>query len=413
MDRMSTPVSLLAASALLLSGCATTTVEPRAFSPVVQPPPPDMAAFEREFSDCASQASANVAVFYRSHPELKPVKEGDVDFTPTGGGAIGPGDMGSGGIALIALIIAAFQAGGRSHARQAHQQATEQDIQTAITACLKARGHTVIAWRLVQDGQASGARLQTPTQPTGRAYLMHEAQDHERLAESDPKSRATSLRMAADIYNHLAEGANDGQEKARLFAKAAEVRRKADEPGPASRIVRIAPYAATPGASVLAEVPQRTFVVEAARDARPGVHPASEIGDFGGPNGEFDTVPPPGRLIQDVFSAELSAAGHRPASDNPDFRIIPEMRRFDVWAEGDGSKFHSDVKAGVDITVSFEAPRQPARSRDYSANCTRQATFTIGQGLLAPLVADCLKQIGAQFRQDVAVRDFLNATRSK
>src|SRR5512146_720917 len=74
MDRSpSTSVGLLAATALALGGCVT-TVEPRAYLPVVQPPPTDIAAFERDFSACASQVSEDAAVFYRSHPELKAVK---------------------------------------------------------------------------------------------------------------------------------------------------------------------------------------------------------------------------------------------------------------------------------------------------------------------------------------------------
>jgi len=409
MRRISSPVALATAMALTISGCAT-TVEPRAFSPVVQPPPTDLAAFERDFSACASQASEDVAVFYRSHPELKPVEEDDVDFTPSGGGAIGPGDMGSGGLALIGLMIAAVRAGGRSQVRQAHRQATEQDIQAAMTSCLKARGHTVTAWRPIQDGKASAAAFRTPTQPTGRAYLVHKAEEYERLADRDPKGRTAALKMAAEVYGHLAEGAANPEEKARLSGKAAEARRKADEPGPSAITLRMPAYSAVPGPSALTVVPPRSFSVEAARDARPGSQSASRIGEISdSPSGEVDTIPPPARLIQDVFSAELGAAGHRPSADNPDIRIVPEMRRFELSAEG--KVLPLDVSAAVDITVNLQAPQQPERSRDYSAKCAAHAGWWSGPNaeFMTRLVGDCLQQIGSQFRQDLAVREFMDS----
>jgi hypothetical protein len=170
-------------------------------------------------------------------------------------------------------------------------------------------------------------------------------------------------------------------------------------------------YAATAGAGVLSGLPPRTFAVEAARDARPGLRPGSKIAQFGdNPSGEFDAIPSPARLLQDVFSAELGAAGHRPSAENPDVRIVPEMRRFE--AGPGGTFFHSNVSAAVEVSVKLEGLGQAARSRDYSAQCTKDTTwsFTISAGLLSRLFADCLKQIGVQFRQDGAVRDFLNST---
>lgn len=402
MDRSpSTSVGLLAATALALGGCVT-TVEPRAYLPVVQPPPTDIAAFERDFSACASQVSEDAAVFYRSHPELKAVKEGDLEFTPVGGG-VGPGDMGAGVIGLIELVIIAGQASSRSQARQAHRQATEMDIQAAMTSCLKARGHTVADWRLVQAASAPATTVRTPTQPAGRALLVQEAQQAERLAESDPKQRTASLRAAAERYDRVAEGAGDPQERARWAAKAAEARRKADEPGPSSMALRMPAYAATPGASALSEAPKRTFSVEAARDARPGSGPASRIYE----TYDVHTVPAPARLLQDVFSAELAAAGHRPSSETPDVRIVPEMRRFDLWDQGKFWSLHTDVNGEVEVTVRLEAPQQSARSRDYSAKCTGRIGGIVSPKVLSRIVADCLREVGAQFRQDAAVRDFL------
>lgn len=403
----SIPVSLLA-TALMLGGCAT-TIEPRAYLPVVQPPPADTAAFERDFSACTSQVAGNAAVF-RSNPELRAVK--DQDMSLPAGGSIGPGDMGSGAIGLIALIIMAGQAGARSHAKHSYRQTTEQQIQAAMASCLSERGHTVTAWQLVQAGKAPAGQVLTPTQPEGRALLVQEAEQAEYSAKIDPDGGARSLKEAADRYDRLAEAASDPQERERYVQKAAEARRKADEPGPRAIKLRMAPYGAEAGGSALSDVPPRTFAVEAVRDARPDVLSASRIADVGKDlHQQVATIPPPAQLVQDVFSGELSAAGHRSSLDNPDLHVVPEMRRFEIWAEG--KVFPLDVTAAVDVTVSLRSAQQPERARDYSAQCAGHAGWWSGPDaeFMSKLVADCLKQIGGQFRQDAAVRDFLTATR--
>lgn len=402
----SNPISYLAAAALILGGCAT-TIEPRAYLPVVQPPPTDPTAFERDFSACTAQVADNVAVF-RSSPGLKTEKQ--TEWPVPVGGSMGPGDMGSGGLALIGLLIMAGAAGARSHAKHSYRQGTEEQIQAAMAACLKERGHTVTSWQLVQKGKAPAGQVQTPTQPAGRALLAQEAEQAEYSAKMEPDERAQWLKLAAERYDRLAQQTSDPQERERYTQKAAEARRQADEPGPRAMKLRMAPYQAEPGVSALSQVPQRTFAVEPTHDARQGVESASQIADVGKDlHQQVATIPPPARLVEDVFSTELSAAGHRPSADNPDLRLVPEMRRFELWAAG---KFLPlDVSAAVDVSVKLQAAQQPPRSREYSAQCAGHAGWWSGpnEEFMSRLVADCLKQIGSQFRQDAAVRDFLNS----
>lgn len=177
--------------------------------------------------------------------------------------------------------------------------------------------------------------------------------------------------------------------------------------------LRIPAYSAAPGGA-LSNATQRTFAVEPARDARSGLQPAGRIGEETDVGGKFvahvSTRPPPAQLLQDVFSAELGAAGLRASADNPDIRITPEIRRFEIATPT--TLFHSDVNVAIDVGVSLEAPPHPGRSTRYASQCTRRAGMWSGVTVdfMTEVVADCLKQIGEQFRRDAAVRDLLNRT---
>lgn len=128
--------------ALMLSGCIT--AYPRAYTPVLDSPPPDAAAFQQDFSACASEVAGDEHNF----------RHGWRVFFGVFGGGVGAGGMGAGAIPIII-----------PHRDGERRDENELAVKSAMEACLGKRGHTVSNWRLV-DGEAASSQLVTPTRPT-------------------------------------------------------------------------------------------------------------------------------------------------------------------------------------------------------------------------------------------------------
>lgn len=150
----------------MLSGCVSAT--PRAYSPVMQPPPADRAKFEREFADCSSAVAAGRRSFGQSGSAIAVGGVGGVAAVPVVGAAASaaslggafPTAMAASGVALVMLVP--LMTYSLSSARRTRN---EQEIQGAMTACLAQNGQTVSAWSRVTPRDAASMTTLTPTRP--------------------------------------------------------------------------------------------------------------------------------------------------------------------------------------------------------------------------------------------------------
>lgn len=136
-----------AAAAVMLSSCATP--HPRAYTPIISPPPADPAAFQRDFSACASEVEAN--------PD---------NFSSNKGEDLATG-MKTSELAIIFLPLALLMPSG------VNRRINENSVMTSMKLCLSKRGYTVSDWKLVEREVASG-QLVTPMEfkPKWRAWLL-------------------------------------------------------------------------------------------------------------------------------------------------------------------------------------------------------------------------------------------------
>lgn len=134
---------VLGAAALILSGCVS--AYPRAFTPVVEPPPADAAAFQRDFAACASEVAADESHF----------RHGWRVFFGVFGGGTGSGGMGAGALPIII-----------PHRDGERRDENERAVKSAMRFCLVKRGYTVTHWKLVEGAEAVSGQLLSPTRPT-------------------------------------------------------------------------------------------------------------------------------------------------------------------------------------------------------------------------------------------------------
>ncbi len=149
---------LLLLSASMVAGCVSTN--PRPYTPVVQPPPIDQAAFEVDFSTCASAVAAGARNFRRSGGAVAVGAVGTVGGVQVlGAAALGVTGttLAATGIGLaVAVPMATY---GLTRARRARN---EREVQNAMTECLAERGHTIASWTRVSRGDATTLTV-TPT----------------------------------------------------------------------------------------------------------------------------------------------------------------------------------------------------------------------------------------------------------
>lgn len=155
--------SLFLATALMLGGCVSSN--PRAYAPIVQPLPNDQAAFEADFSACASAVAAGERNFRSSGSAVAVGAVGTVATVQVLGGVASAAAVG-GSAALVAtgvgLIVAVPLA---TYALSSSRRAkNEREVQSAMTECLAQRGHTIASWTRVSRGDATTLTV-TPTRP--------------------------------------------------------------------------------------------------------------------------------------------------------------------------------------------------------------------------------------------------------
>ena len=156
-------VCALAAS-VALSGCVSAT--PRPYAPVLKPPSPDQAAFERDFNGCATEDAAGKRNFQGGLAPLVAAGVGGVAATSVlSGAAAGATTVGAGaglaatGVGIILLIpVATYTLSSRRRKKNEHE------IQKAMNECLAQRGHAVSGWTRLSRREA--AAMTTQTTPT-------------------------------------------------------------------------------------------------------------------------------------------------------------------------------------------------------------------------------------------------------
>lgn len=155
------PVGAIAA-ALILSGCVSGT--PRPYAPILQPPPADQVAFERDFTVCAEAVAAGERNFEGSTSAVVVGAVGGVAAVEVlSGAAAATAVGGSAGLAVTGvglLVVVPLTTYALSSARR---RRNERDIQEAMTACLGQKGHTVADWTRLARRDATSLALVTPT----------------------------------------------------------------------------------------------------------------------------------------------------------------------------------------------------------------------------------------------------------
>jgi hypothetical protein len=155
------------AAVLLMSGCVS--ARPRPYTPVVQPPPFDQAAFERAFASCASAVSAGERNFGQSTSAAVVGAAGTVATVEVLGGAAAATTVGGGG-ALAAtgvglLVLVPLTTYALSSARR---RKNEREVQTAMTSCLAPQGYIVTSWNRLSQREAAVLTVVTPTRAAAR-----------------------------------------------------------------------------------------------------------------------------------------------------------------------------------------------------------------------------------------------------
>lgn len=151
-----------AAALLLLGGCVSGT--PRRYTPIVQPPAVDQAAFERDFAACSTAVAEGERDFSHSKGAVVVGAVGSVAAAQTLGSAAAATAVGGStalaatGVGLVLLIPFATYTLSKSR-----RQRNEREIQDAMTACLAQSGHTVASWTRVSRRDAASLTAVTPT----------------------------------------------------------------------------------------------------------------------------------------------------------------------------------------------------------------------------------------------------------
>ena len=114
----------------------------------------------------------------------------------------------------------------------------------------------------------------------------------------------------------------------------------------------------------------------------------------------FITIdPPPAALVSAALSAELRAAGHD-ISDAAQARLTAAVTRFQVRT--DVTPIYWDVIGDADVGVTLTNAGLSV-SNAYRAHCTERTYVWPTNAMMARVVASCIDQIAADFRDDPAM----------
>ncbi len=155
-----------AAIALLLGGCVSTT--PRPYTPVVQPPAENQAAFERDFAIRSTAVARGERNFGHSTGAVVVGTVGGAAGVHILGGVAaaasvgGSGVLGATGVGLLLLVPVATY-----NLSKSRRDRNEREIQTAMTACLAQRGYSVVSWTRTSPENAASLANVTPTHQIG------------------------------------------------------------------------------------------------------------------------------------------------------------------------------------------------------------------------------------------------------
>lgn len=162
-------VSLLGVS-LVLTGCVSTA--PRAYAPIISPPPADRTAFEGELSACASEVASGQRDFKPSAAAVAAGGVGGAAAVPVLGGAVAATSAGGGAYTALAasavglVLLVPVMTYSLSASRRGKN---EQAVQQAMTKCLARSGRTVSGWTLVPRqpiASAESLTSKTPASPS-------------------------------------------------------------------------------------------------------------------------------------------------------------------------------------------------------------------------------------------------------
>jgi hypothetical protein len=167
--------------------------------------------------------------------------------------------------------------------------------------------------------------------------------------------------------------------------------------------VRLAPYAASPAAPPRAGAARPSLAVSPVRDDRREAVGAliGERTTIGNTSmGMIELAPQPVQAVADVLHAEFQALGWQVADDAP-VRAESRIVRFQVTTPA--TMLYWDINGTVELEIVVRGADQRRYDARYPVQCTGRTFAWPGEALIAGVVQDCLRSLGAKVRADAGL----------